>query len=91
MPYIDEDDLLLLAGDLGAGVFPAADLYDWHALAVRQGGREPVGKTKFGKALKAAGWRGMVEYRGGVMARCWLITKPWARRGAAYVQTAEVS
>lgn len=86
LPYVDEGDILLLAGDLGAGVFPAADLYGWYAQAARQDGREPVGKKKFGLALKEAGWLGSIRYRGGTMVRCWMITKPWARRGAEHIR-----
>jgi hypothetical protein len=87
LPYVDEADLLLLAGDLGAGIFSAGELYEWHALAVRQAGREPVSKKKFGLALKEAGWLDSVRYRDGKMTRCWMITKPWARRGTEYVQS----
>lgn len=87
LPYVDEDDLLLLAGDLGAGVFPAADIYDWHVQAVTQAGRQAVSKKRFGTALGEAGWTAMVRKLDGRMTRCWLITNPWARRGAEFVKT----
>jgi hypothetical protein len=85
LPYVDEPDLLLLAADLGHGVFPAGDLYDWHVSAVRQAGREPVTKKRFGMALKEAGWYSSTRYQEGRMTRCWMINKPWARRGQEYV------
>jgi hypothetical protein len=85
MPYVDEDDLLQVAGELGHGVFTAASLYDWYAGCVKSEGRKPVTKVRFGLALKEAGWTPSVEYRDQVMVRCWLITKPWARRGHAVV------
>lgn len=84
-PYVEEADLLLLAGDLGPGVFPAGHLYDWHAQAVRQVGRQPVTKKKFGSALKEAGWASSTRYLEGRMTRCWMITNPWARRGQEHI------
>lgn len=85
MPYIDENDLLLVAGDLGAGIFPASELYDWHVMAIKNAGRDPVSKVRFGLALKEAGWKSYTKYREGRMARCWMINKPWAARGYQYV------
>jgi hypothetical protein len=81
LPYVDEDDLLDLAADLGAGTFPAADIYGWHKSLVEGFGREPVTKRRFGAALREAGWNDSSEYRGGRMVRCWLITRSWNRRG----------
>lgn len=86
IPYVDEDDLLLIAGDMGAGTFTAAELYDWYVSALRQAGREPVSKKWFGSALTEAGWRQRTLSRDRRMTRCWLITNPWARRGAEFVK-----
>jgi len=85
IPYVDEDDLLLIAGDLGAGVFPAADVYNWYVSAAKQEGRKPVTKVRFGLALKEARWQSSVQYQEGRATRCWLINKPWARRGHEFV------
>jgi hypothetical protein len=88
IPYVDENDLLSLAADLGHGVFPSADLYNWYARTVTdEGGREPVGKRKFGVALKEAGWSRSSRYLDGRMVRCWTITKPWARRGQEWLKS----
>lgn len=81
-PYIDESDLLDLAADLGAGYFPAAYLYDWYVSTIADKGRRPVSKKSFGMQLRASGWQSSLRtVEIGVQARCWLITKPWARRG----------
>lgn len=87
VPYVCEDDLLAIAGDKGAGVFSAADLYDWYVSIARETGREPVGKRWFGLALKEAGWASSTRKIHGAATRCWLITLPWARRGAEHVQS----
>jgi phage/plasmid-associated DNA primase len=81
LPYVDEDDLLDLAGDLGAGIFPGAEIYNWYLAFMEQAGRKPVSKTRFGLALKEAGWKPSTKYLDGRMVRCWMINKPWARRG----------
>lgn len=82
LPYIDENDLLDLAADLGVGWFPASRLYDWHRMIVVDEYRRPVvGKSKFGRALREAGWQSQPRYLDGRMVRCWFINKPWNRRG----------
>jgi hypothetical protein len=82
-PYVNEQDLMLLAADVGAGWKSASDLYDWYAATVRPEGREPVTKKWFGLALAEAGLtsstRRLNDDRDTV--RCWLITRPWVRRG----------
>jgi hypothetical protein len=82
-PYVSERDLLRLASELGAGYFTAARLYDWYAETVKAEGREPVTKKWFGLALAEAGWQDstqrLTDER--TAARCWLITRPWQRRG----------
>lgn len=88
IPYVVEDDLVDLAGDLGPGIFPSSEVYDWHVSMLKDVGREPVSKKKFGTALKEAGWVGSSRYLGGKVVRCWMITKPWARRGAEKLKTA---
>lgn len=85
VPYVDEDDLLLVAGDKGAGVFTAAELYEWYAMALEQVGREPVSRRWFGSALKEAGWANLSRKVDQRMTRCWRITNPWARRGEEFV------
>jgi hypothetical protein len=85
LPYVDENDLLELAADLGPGVFIGADVYNWYVSLAEQSGRAPVSKKKFGMALGEAGWTSSLEYRGGRMARCWVINKPWYRRGMAHI------
>lgn len=85
LPYIDEQDLIELAADLGSGVFPSATLYDWYCVMMRQASREPVSKVKFGLALKEAGWLSGTDRIDGVMVRTWMINKPWARRGEAWL------
>lgn len=86
LPYVDEEDLLSLAVDLGHGIFPSADIYNWYVQGVTHDGREPVSKKKFGLALKEAGWHNSAEYRDGRVVRCWLINKPWERRGQAWLK-----
>lgn len=82
LPYIEEDDLLDLAADLGAGYFSSLELYEWHSRILDQEShRKPVSRTRFGLALKEAGWSSSVRYMDRRMIRCWLINKSWARRG----------
>lgn len=85
LPYVDEEDLLEIAGEMEFGVFASAELYRWHCSLVEDAGREPVGRTKFGRALTEAGWKSSLDYRDGRMVRCWMIPKPWARRGAEFI------
>ena len=82
LPRVDEDDLVELAADLGAGIFPAADIYNWYVSIAEDSGRRPVGKKAFGVFLKESGWQPSINYLNGKMTRCWMINKPWARRGA---------
>jgi hypothetical protein len=83
MPYVEERDIVLLAADLGAGYFTASELYAWHSEMIKVEGREPVSKKAFGMALKEAGLKAVIRRTGeeGKPARCWLITRPWQRRG----------
>lgn len=80
LPYVDVDDLLELAVELGAGYFPAADLYTWHCSQVGEKGRKPVSKKAFGSALREAKWQSSVRRIDNVNTRCWLITRGWERR-----------
>ena len=80
-----------MAADLGAGTFTAADLYGWYVSLLKQEGREPVTKQKFGTALKEAGWHSSTEYLNDRMTRCWMVTKPWARRGLEYLNSDEAN
>jgi hypothetical protein len=82
LPYVDEDDLVEIAGDLQWGVFTAATIYNWYLSMMEHQGRKPVTKTRFGLALREAGWTDSTRYQDGRMVRCWMITKPWHRRGA---------
>lgn len=81
MPYVDENDLLLLAADIGPGVFRADELHTAYSASVRDEGREPVTKRAFGSALKQAGWTPIAKYKDGQQRRCWVVSKPWVRRG----------
>lgn len=85
LPYIEERDIATLAFDLGVGYFTASDLYSWYANSVRYDGREPVTKKAFGTALRNAGLQSSIRPLGdeGKPARCWLITRPWYKRGKA--------
>ena len=84
LPYVGDDDLALLAVDLGSGYFPAGDLYDWYTRAIAEEGRQPVSKKRFGMAMAAARWHPEIRtVEPGKQARCWLITRPWVRRGEA--------
>lgn len=85
VPYVDEEDLELLAVDMGAGWFSSADLYRWHSDQINDDDpdRKPVGRTMFGRALREAGWKEGGKYLNGRMTRCWMITLPWVRRGQA--------
>lgn len=85
LPFVEEDDLLEVAADLGPGVFPSADIYAWHARAIAQAGRKPVSPRAFGLFLRVAGWQSSINYIGGRTTRCWMINKPWARRGVVHV------
>jgi hypothetical protein len=85
-PYVDEDDLLSLAADMGAGYFSAGHLYEWYTSTIKNDGRLPVSKKAFGVALRTAGWLSSLRtVEPGRQARCWLINKPWARRGEAWL------
>jgi hypothetical protein len=84
LPYVDDDDLAELAVDMGAGWFTAASLYDWYVLMIEPAGRQPVSKKRFGMELAARNWHSSlrtVDAR--KQARCWLVNKPWVRRGEA--------
>jgi len=85
LPYVEDRDIELLAADLGAGHFSAAELYRWYELSVIDEGRKPVSKKAFGTALKTAGLQPSTRWIGDERkaARCWLITRSWQRRGQA--------
>lgn len=85
-PYIETDDLLYLAADLGPGYFSAGQLYEWHVSQLSEVDRLPVSKKRFGMTLKEHGWQNSVRQVEGRQVRCWLINKPWARRGDQYLK-----
>lgn len=84
-PYFDERDLSLLTADLGAGYHPAAEIYDWYVSMIAAEYRSPISKKAFGLALKEAKLQPSVRALGDDrrMTRCWLLTRPWERRGNA--------
>jgi hypothetical protein len=86
LAYVTEDDIALLAADLGAGYFTASQLYDWHVITARQEGRPEPSKKALGMALKEAGLKCSVRRVEGRPARCWLLTRPWERRGKAILE-----
>lgn len=77
LPYVDLDDLVLMARELGAGTFSAGQLHGWYASNVEKVGRKPVTKVRFGLALKEAGWSSSTKYLDGTMVRCWTVDKGW--------------
>lgn len=85
VPYILETDLLDVAADLGAGVHTAADVYRMHETILAQAKRLPISKRSFGLALAEAGWVSSTKVIDDVRTRCWMITKPWERRGLKHV------
>lgn len=81
-PYVDENDLIDLAYDLGPGWIATADLYlAYTEMIYLHEKRPPVPKRAFGNALNQAGWRASSRYLNGSTTRCRLITNQWVRRG----------
>jgi hypothetical protein len=86
LAYVTEEDVALLAADLGAGYFTASQLYEWHVSTANREGREAPSKKAFGMALKEAGLRCSVRRVDGRPARCWLLTRSWERKGRALLE-----
>lgn len=82
-PYVEENDLLDLAAEFGAGYHPSATIYGVHAELLAAVDRLPMSRRSFGLALREAGWMPVVKRKDRRMTRCWRITNPWVRRAQA--------